>query len=321
MNVAFCGNGAAAAARATRMLAHSRWSFNAQAGKRMITILIEQWRAHPLAWIHRVEARRVAAELCAAGETVRISRFDGDAPHEHGILLIRVSDPVMLRAVHALSRAGIAYCGPRAAVMARCYDKAQAHALACANGVECPTTVPATKAEALPRPLIVKPRQGSDSIGLRLVRAGPIPAACRNADYLAQSFVCGTELTVGILGSEAGMPLRIALPEGTPYTFRRKYLWPPAKVPLADARLCRRARAEALRISRIFGIDWAARIDFIHERDADRLVFLECDAAPLVGPSSAFAASLAAAGMAREAQLRRLLRARTRHGQRETRIA
>jgi hypothetical protein len=51
----------------------------------------------------------------------------------------------------------------------------------------------------------------------------------------------------------------------------------------------------------------------------DRLVFLECDAAPLVGPASAFAASLAAAGMARDAQLHRLLRGRVAHSLRESR--
>ena len=101
--------------------------------------------------------------------------------------------------------------------------------------------------------------------------------------------------------------LHIELAPGTPYTFWRKYLWPPRKPPLADVRLEQRARAEALRIARMFGIDWAARIDMIHERARDRLVFLECDAAPLIGPASAFALSLTAGGMAREIQLRRLL--------------
>jgi D-alanine-D-alanine ligase-like ATP-grasp enzyme len=63
----------------------------------------------------------------------------------------------------------------------------------------------------------------------------------------------------------------------------------------------------ALRAARVLGVDWAARVDFIHERGSDRLLFLECDAAPLVGPRSAFAASLAAGGMARDEQLARLL--------------
>jgi D-alanine-D-alanine ligase-like ATP-grasp enzyme len=63
----------------------------------------------------------------------------------------------------------------------------------------------------------------------------------------------------------------------------------------------------ALAAARALGVEWAARIDFIHERASGRLLFLECDAAPLVGPVSAFAASLAAGGMARAEQLARLL--------------
>jgi hypothetical protein len=69
----------------------------------VVTILIERWRPQPLAWVHRAEARAIGAELRAAGKPVRFAQFDGDrAPnHESGILLLRVSDPVMLRAVDA----------------------------------------------------------------------------------------------------------------------------------------------------------------------------------------------------------------------------
>jgi hypothetical protein len=41
-------------------------------------------------------------------------------------------------------------------------------------------------------------------------------------------------LTVGVFGDRVGMPLRILLPEGTPYSFLRKYLLRPARAPLAD---------------------------------------------------------------------------------------
>ena len=63
----------------------------------------------------------------------------------------------------------------------------------------------------------------------------------------------------------------------------------------------------ARRIAEVFGVNWAARIDLIHERDTGRLRFLECDVAPLVGTRSAFAASLEAAGIERAEQLRLLL--------------
>jgi D-alanine-D-alanine ligase-like ATP-grasp enzyme len=49
-------------------------------------------------------------------------------------------------------------------------------------------------------------------------------------------------------------------------------------------------------------VDWVARVDFIID-DAGRPQLLDCDAAPLVGPDSAFAASFAAAGVDRRRQL------------------
>jgi D-alanine-D-alanine ligase-like ATP-grasp enzyme len=103
------------------------------------------------------------------------------------------------------------------------------------------------------------------------------------------------------------MPLEIFLPAGTPYSFARKYLWRPARAPVADAALAARVRELAPRVAAALGVDWAARVDLIHETATGRLRFLECDAAPLVGARSAFAASLAASGVARAEQLRLLL--------------
>jgi len=69
-------------------------------------------------------------------------------------------------------------------------------------------------------------------------------------------------------------------------------------------------REVARAIAAAFAIDWAARIDLLCETATGRLRFLECDVAPLVGPASAFAASLAAAGVARPEQLELLLAGR-----------
>ena len=99
----------------------------------------------------------------------------------------------------------------------------------------------------------------------------------------------------------------LCLPEGTPYSFCRKYLLRPPRVPLADAGLAERVQRTARQIAAIFGVNWGARIDLIHETATDRLRFLECDVAPLIGARSAFAASFEAAGIKRDQQLRRLL--------------
>ncbi len=223
------------------------------------------------------------------------------------MLLLRLSDPVMLGAVKALTSARRSFIGPSAEVMARCYDKYQAHRLAAANSVDCPPTALANAAGSMAFPLMLKPRRGSDSLGVRLLRGGPIPARFRTEAYIAQEYVHGTELTVAVLHGHVGMPLHIHLPEGRPYSFWRKYLFRPPHSPLADTGVAERVRDAARRIAEVFGVNWAARIDLIHQQGTGRLGFLECDVAPLVGARSAFAASLEAAGMERAEQLRLLL--------------
>jgi D-alanine-D-alanine ligase-like ATP-grasp enzyme len=188
-----------------------------------------------------------------------------------------------------------------------CYDKLQATRLVEAEGLPCPLTLYRT-ADAAPKfPLIAKPRHGSDSLGVRLLRRGPLPPRYRSERYLVQEHVQGTELTVAVLGERVGRPIEIALAPGTIYTFTRKYLRRARRGVLADLQLSRRARESALKIARLLGVNWAARVDFIAE-PGGRLCFLECDVAPMLGPSSAFAMSLAAAGIARTEQLALLTR-------------
>jgi D-alanine-D-alanine ligase-like ATP-grasp enzyme len=274
-----------------------------------IAVVMEPWRPRPLAWIHRGEARAIAAELRGAGRTVRTAVFRDDAivRMPSGPRLLRLSDPVMLRASQALGRGSVDYLGPSAGAMARCYDKWTAHRIASAAGIDCPATALAGDASAPGFPLVVKPREGSDSIGLRLIGRGPLPVRLRNDRHIVQERIVGTELTVAVIHGRAGAPLQIDLPAGTPYTFARKYLLRPGRGPVADRALAERVRGRALEAAAALAIDWAARIDFIHETATGRLRFLECDIAPLVGPGSAFAASFAAAGVARGEQLELLL--------------
>ena len=195
----------------------------------------------------------------------------------------------MLRAIGALTAAGIPYIGPGAAVMQLCYDKRAATDRARAAGIDTPADVTSF-------PMVIKPRRGCDSIGVRLAQSGPVPV-----DHLAQEVVVGTEITVAVLHETVGAPLRIELPPGAIYSFAHKYFLRPRRIPIVD----KQAQKMALRIATLFGVNWAARVDFI--RTTDRLVFLECDVAPLVGAGSAFADSLAAGGMPRAEQLRRLI--------------
>jgi D-alanine-D-alanine ligase-like ATP-grasp enzyme len=241
-------------------------------------VVREPWRAHPLAWIHRAEARSIARELGA--QLVSGKASPGS--------LLRLSDPVMLEAVRTLQ---VPYFGPGSAALERCYDKYEA----CRRIAGAPRTFLASEAHSLPAPFVLKPRRGSDSIGVRLV--DDVPPGKRDDDHLVQERIVGDEVTVALFRERVGMPLRILLPPGTPYSFLRKYLWRPAREVLRDEAI----RDAALAAGRALGVDWAARVDFI-VRDG-RPIFLECDAAPLVGTDSAFAASFAAAGVKRATQL------------------
>ncbi len=224
----------------------------------------------------------------------------------------------MLVATQMLARSGKSYLGPSAAVMERCYDKYEAYRIALEAGIDCPATVLASGSNDLSFPIVLKPRRGSDSIGVRVLQHGPIARRARSDRYVVQELVRGAEMTVAAFGGFIGIPLGISLTEGTPYSFCRKYFWRPPRVPLADAGLAERVQRTAGQIAASFGVDWVARIDLIHETATDRLRFLECDVAPLVGARSAFAASFDAAGIKRGEQLRMLLSKTTVPAHRKT---
>lgn len=212
----------------------------------------------------------------------------------------------MFEAAEALSTARVPYIGPGFEAMKRCYDKYAASRLVAAAGFTCPHTELGIEADRIDFPAVAKPRWGSDSMGVRRYPHGPVPAARRSERYVFQRYIRGAEITIGVLNGQAGQPLHVHIPDGALYTFVRKYVLRPRIVPVADQPLAARVRAEALRIAATLGVDWAARIDFIHEPDTDLLYFLECDVAPLVGPGSAFDTSLRAAGLGRGEQLERL---------------
>ena len=274
----------------------------------MFTVLHDPWRMHPLAWIHRGEARRIAWELRRSGHAVRLSAFGRSAIADSGAgrRILRLSDPVMFEAVEALSSARVPYIGPGFEAMKRCYDKYAASRLLAAGGFTCLETALGTEADRIDFPVVLKPRWGSDSIGLRHYAHGPVSASKHNERYIVQRYIRGADITIGVLNGQAGAPLHIRIPDGTLYTFVRKYVLRPRIVPVAEQRFATRVRVEAVRIAATLGVDWAARIDFIHEPGADMLYFLECDVAPLVGPGSAFDTSLRAAGVARSEQLKLL---------------
>ena len=186
-------------------------------------VVYDAWRLHPLVWIHRGEARRIARELRRAGQAVRCRAFGRSIVADPGAgrRILRLSDPVMFLAAEALSAARVPYIGPGFEVMKRCYDRYAASRLVAAGGFTCPETVLGTEADRIEFPVVLKPRWGSDSIGLRLYTHGPVHARKRNERYIVQRYIRGADITVGVLNGEAGAPLHIRIPDDALYTFVR----------------------------------------------------------------------------------------------------
>ena len=165
----------------------------------MFIVVHDAWRLHPLAWIHRSEARQIAWELRRNGHAVRRSSFVVSAIAASGDdrRILRLSDPVMFKAVEALSTARVAYIRPGFETMKRCYDKYSASRLLTAAGFTCPQTELGINAERIDFPVVAKPRWGSDSIGVRLYAQGPVPAGKRNERHIVQRYIRGAEITIG----------------------------------------------------------------------------------------------------------------------------
>lgn len=276
-----------------------------QGAKPEIHVIAPALSRDPVSWAHRVEARMLARELLTMGyeATVIVYKNPQTLNGLGGIRLLRLSDELMVKATRELTTAGIKYVGPSPGVLEECYDKLFAEEQAEKSGVFCPPTFTADDSVALAPPLLLKPRRGSDSLGIKMCRDGKVPKSRTTSEYLVQPFIVGAEVTVAVLNGKVGVPVEIMRPEGKLYSFLRKNLMKTKKKELDDPELSKRIQRIAAQIAEIFAIDWAARVDFLYEKASGRIYFLECDAAPAIGVSSSFADSLRRMGVTREEQI------------------
>ena len=136
-------------------------------------------------------------------------------------------------------------------------------------------------------PLMVKPASEGSSIGMSKVKtAAELPAARdlalrHDPVSLAESFVTGMELTIGILGDQALPAIRLETPKEF-YDYEAKYLRNdtryivPCGLP-ADAE--RVLREEALRAFRALGCSGWGRVDMMLDQSG-RPYFLEVNTSP-----------------------------------------
>jgi D-alanine-D-alanine ligase len=152
------------------------------------------------------------------------------------------------------------------------------------------------QADPLARPFVIKPAHEGSSVGVHILRAGDngavrIAAEWRHGPALAEEFVPGRELTVGVMGDRPLTVTDITTARGF-YDYDAKYAPGgsahdiPARI---HARAFDRAKDIALAAHRALGCRGVTRADFRYDDTAGepgRLVLLEVNTQPGLTPTS-----------------------------------
>jgi D-alanine-D-alanine ligase len=215
---------------------------------------------------------------------------------------------------------GIAFTGPGADASAKAFDKEWAKRIVAAAGLRIADAVhlPRESEAAIGSALLgflarygriaAKPVAGGSSLGLHLIASvcdaqrAAAAIAASGEEYLAEAFISGPELTVGVLDAERG---RRALPatevrveRGGAFDYANKYIASgareitPAEVP---AQMSRAAQDLAVAAHGALGCEGYSRTDVICSEDGP--VFLELNTLPGLTKRSFYPQQLAAAGI------------------------
>ena len=233
----------------------------------------------------------------------------------------------------------LAFTGSGSRASRDAFDKARAREIVAASGVRVAEAAlvqgcdPARARERLAgllerfAKLVLKPVADGSSMGLRILEgpaelADALAALEKDGDrpYLAEAFVTGTELTVGVIDDAAGLRAlpcsEVRVERGRSFGYTEKYLGTgareitPAEVPDAVARA---AQELAVTAHRALGCAGYTRTDLIV--DAQGPVYLETNTLPGLTRASFIPQQLAAAGVPFERFVRRQLElARRRAG-------
>ena len=168
----------------------------------------------------------------------------------------------------------------------------------------------AVKSHPLQRPYVVKPISNGSSLGVVIVgEDDPIPSDILLSDnwtfgdnLMAEEFVPGRELTVGVLGGE---PLAVTeiMPSNHFYDYKAKYEIGGSEHTL-PAEVSQSVADRALEVSHnaheILGCRGVTRADFRYDESNDRLVLLEMNTQPGMTPTSLVPEQAAYRGMSFE---------------------
>lgn len=204
---------------------------------------------------------------------------------------------------------GVPYTGSGPLASALAMDKDLAKRLFRATGVPVPAwfmapVEPDDVTTALGWPVIVKPSKQGSSVGLTLVRkAQDLDNALKLAaqyddEVMAEQFIPGRELTVGVLG-DVPLPVGEIVPKHELFDYETKYT-PGMSAETFPARietlLARQLQEYALMAHRALKLSGYSRIDFRVSPDGD-IFCLEANSLPGLTRTSLFPQAAQAAGI------------------------
>ena len=209
----------------------------------------------------------------------------------------------------ALETAGVRFTGSGPLASGLAMDKDLAKRLFRAAGVPVPnwfmTPLDADDvSKALGWPVIVKPARGGSTVGLSLVRdrsglnAAVALAARYDREVMAEQFIPGRELTVGVLG-DMPLPVGEIIPKHELFDYECKYTPGmsqetfPAKL---GADVARRVQQHAVTAHRALKLGGYSRVDFRLSPGGD-IFCLEANTLPGLTATSLFPQAARAAGI------------------------
>jgi D-alanine-D-alanine ligase len=204
---------------------------------------------------------------------------------------------------------GVPYTGSGPLASALAMDKDLSKRLFRATGVPVPAWFmapvgPDDVSTALGWPVIVKPSKQGSSVGLTLVKkaqdfGSAVKLAARYDDeVMAEQFIPGRELTVGVLG-DVPLPVGQIVPKHELFDYETKYTPGmseetfPAKI---DTLLARQLQEYALMAHRALKLSGYSRIDFRVSPEGD-IFCLEANSLPGMTRTSLFPQAAQAAGI------------------------
>ncbi len=211
-----------------------------------------------------------------------------------------------------LEARGISYTGEGVEESRLAFDKIRSKEKFHEHGVNTPEweTVDVYRHPRMALPIVIKPPRQGSTVGVYIVKESDqlqhaiVDAAKYDHQLLAEKFIPGRELTIGILGDQA-LPILEIIPKGGFYDFTNKYpfLNPqagggaehvcPAKIDRAKTKQIQKL---ALRAHRALGLRVYSRVDVILSKKNEPFV-LEVNTIPGMTEASLLPEAAAAAGI------------------------